>query len=62
LAANIAKPPCDEAAILAASSGESSAVGGGWHATITDVQWVIESYALLLSALLLTADLWATSI
>jgi EmrB/QacA subfamily drug resistance transporter len=79
----IGKPPCDEAAILAGSSGESSA-GGAWvlaatilgssmafidgkvvnvalpalqstlHATITDVQWVVESYALFLAALLLT--------
>src|SRR5713101_9197621 len=81
---NIAKPPCDEAAILAAAPGESSAAGGAWilvatilgssmvfidgtvvnvalpalqsglHATITDVQWVVEAYALFLAALLLT--------
>src|SRR6266403_1661663 len=81
---NIAKPPCDEAAILAGSPGESSASAGAWvlaatilgssmafidgtvvnvalpalqsglHATITDVQWVVESYALFLAALLLT--------
>src|SRR5216684_6160959 len=81
---NIAKPPCDEGAILGASSGESSASAGAWvlaatilgssmafidgtvvnvalpalqsglHATITDVQWVVESYALFLAALLLT--------
>src|SRR5260370_12452894 len=81
---NIAKPPCDEAAIRAAPSGESSAVGGAWvlaatilgssmafidgtvvnvalpalqsglHATITQVQWVVESYALFLAPLRLT--------
>src|SRR5260221_6718636 len=81
---NIAKPPCDEGAILAAAPDESSAPGGAWvlaatilgssmafidgtvvnvalpalqsglHATITDVQWVVESYALFLAALLLT--------
>jgi EmrB/QacA subfamily drug resistance transporter len=81
---NFAKPPCDEAAILAAPSVEPSAAGGSWvlaatilgssmafidgtvvnvalpalqtglHATITDVQWVVESYALFLAALLLT--------
>src|ERR1700730_18255585 len=81
---NIAKPPCDEAAILAASSGGASAAAGAWvlaatilgssmafidstvvnvalpalqfglHATITDLQWVVESYALFLAALLLT--------
>jgi EmrB/QacA subfamily drug resistance transporter len=81
---NIAKPPCDEGAILAAAPGESSASGGAWilaatilgssmvfidgtvvnvalpalqsglHATITDVQWVVEAYALFLAALLLT--------
>src|SRR5437667_12549219 len=80
---NIAKPPCDEAAILSGSPGTSPA-GGNWvlaatilgssmafidgtvvnvalpalqsglHATITDVQWVVESYALFLAALLLT--------
>jgi EmrB/QacA subfamily drug resistance transporter len=81
---NIAKPPCDEAAILAAPSGESSRGRGSWvlaatilgssmafidgtvvnvalpalqsalHATITDVQWVVESYALFLASLILT--------
>ncbi|MCU1339263.1 MAG: drug resistance transporter, EmrB/QacA subfamily [Bryobacterales bacterium] len=81
--AGIAKSPCDEAAILAGSPGQSSA-SGAWvlaatilgssmafidgtvvnvalpalqsalHATITDVQWVVESYALSLAALLLT--------
>ncbi len=79
----IIKPPCDEGAVLARSSGASS-TGGAWvlaatilgssmvfidgtvvnvalpalqsslHATITDVQWVVESYALFLAALLLT--------
>jgi EmrB/QacA subfamily drug resistance transporter len=77
------KPPCDEAAILAAPSvqpcrtgrwvlaatilGSSMAFIDGtvvnvalpalqsaFHATATDVQWVVESYALLLSALLIT--------
>jgi len=79
-----AKPPCDEAAILAGECRGRVAGSGAWvlaatilgssmafidgtvvnvalpalqtslHATITDVQWVVESYALLLSALLLT--------
>jgi len=78
----IAKPPCDEAVILADSAGPSStsrfrvltaailgssmvfidgtvvnvalpALQSALHATISDVQWVVESYALLLSALLL---------
>jgi EmrB/QacA subfamily drug resistance transporter len=81
---NIAKPPCDEAAILAGSPGKASGGSGKWvlaatilgssmafidstvvnvalpalqsslHATITDVQWVVESYALFLASLLLT--------
>lgn len=80
---NIAKPPCDEAVILADRAGPSStsrlwvlaaailgssmvfidgtvvnvalpALQSALHATIGDVQWVVESYALLLSALLLT--------
>jgi EmrB/QacA subfamily drug resistance transporter len=82
--ANIAKPPCDEATILAAVS-EASCIGSGpWvlaatilgssmafidgtavnvalpalqldlHATIRDVQWLVESYTLFLAALLLT--------
>jgi MFS family permease len=89
---NLAKPPCDEAAILAGVSGPIGAGGGAWilvatilgssmafidgtavnvalpafqsdlHATISDVQWVIESYALFLAALLLVGgslgDLW----
>src|SRR5580704_1656592 len=79
---NIARPPCDEAAILARAPGERAA-GGFWiltvailgssmafidgtvvnialpalqsslHATVGDVQWVVESYALLLASLLL---------
>ena len=77
------KPPCDEAAILSASSTEPCGSKGVWillatilgsslafidgsvvnialpalqsamHATISDVQWVVESYALLLASLLL---------
>ncbi len=82
----IARPPCEEAAILAGAFGatETRASAGVWvlaatilgssiafidgtvvnvalpaiqsnlHATITDVQWVVESYALFLAALLLT--------
>jgi EmrB/QacA subfamily drug resistance transporter len=80
---NIAKPPCDEAAILAGRHGDSS-FGSSWaliaailgtsmafidgtvvnvalaalqkdlHASIGDVQWVVEAYTLLLAALLLT--------
>jgi EmrB/QacA subfamily drug resistance transporter len=81
--ANIAKPPCDEAAILAASSVHSSIGCGPWvlaatilgssmafidgtvvnvalpalqsalGATVSEVQWIVESYALFLAALLL---------
>jgi EmrB/QacA subfamily drug resistance transporter len=81
--ANIAKPPCDEAAILAGSSERPATTTGPWilaatilgsslafidstvvnvalpalqadlRATIADVQWVVESYALFLAALLL---------
>jgi MFS family permease len=81
--ANIAKPPCDEALILARPCDEPSAADGGWilattmlgssmafidgtvvnvalpalqsalGATIFQVQWVVEAYALLLAALLL---------
>jgi EmrB/QacA subfamily drug resistance transporter len=81
--ASIGKTPCDEAAILAGSSGGTRAGGGFWvlavtilgssmafidstvvnvalpalqsdlQATISQVQWVVESYALLLAALLL---------
>ncbi|MES2221545.1 MAG: MFS transporter [Acidobacteriota bacterium] len=77
------RPPCDEAAILSASSEEPCASNGIWtlvatilgsslafidgtvvnialpalqsalHATIAQVQWVVESYALLLASLLL---------
>lgn len=79
----IAKPPCDEAAILAGSCGQPATKNGPWilaatilgtsmafidstvvnvalpalqsalHATLADVQWVVESYALSLAALLL---------
>src|SRR5262249_26274006 len=82
--ANIAKPPCDEAAILTAHSSRPCSGNGAWvlaatilgssmafidstvvnvalpalqsslHAAITDVQWVVESYALFLAALILT--------
>jgi EmrB/QacA subfamily drug resistance transporter len=81
---NFAKPPCDEAVILANPCGESFPANSGWviatailgssmvfidgtvvnvtlpalqsalGATISDVQWVVEAYALLLAALLLT--------
>jgi len=81
--ANIARPPCDEAAILAGSGEPPATTKGSWilattilgssmafidgtvvnvalpalqshlHATIADVQWVVESYALFLAALLL---------
>jgi EmrB/QacA subfamily drug resistance transporter len=76
--------PCDDAAIIAASSDTSEPARGGWvlaaailgsslafidgtvvnvalpalqsslHATLAQVQWVVEAYALTLSALLLT--------
>src|SRR3954468_23580440 len=79
----IAKPPCDEAAILAGSSRRSSTSCGAWvlaaailgssmafidgtvvnvalpalqsalGATVSQVQWVVECYALFLAALLL---------
>ena len=81
--ANIAKPPCDEAMILAAASVPSPDSCGPWvlaatilgssmafidgtvvnvalpalqvalGATVSDVQWIVESYALFLAALLL---------
>jgi EmrB/QacA subfamily drug resistance transporter len=81
--ASIARPPCDEAAILANPCVLPAARNGPWilaatilgssmafidgtvvnvalpalqsdlHATIADVQWVVESYALFLAALLL---------
>ena len=81
--AGIARPPCDEAAILAGSYQRPVTADGPWilaatilgssmvfidgtivnvalpalqsalHATLADVQWVVESYALFLAALLL---------
>jgi EmrB/QacA subfamily drug resistance transporter len=81
--ANIARPPCDEAAILAGSGEQPATANGPWilaatilgssmafidgtvvnvalpalqsalHATLADVQWVVESYALFLAALVL---------
>lgn len=81
--AHIAKPPCDEAAILAASPNPCATSFGPWvlaatilgssmafidgtvvnvalpalqtalGATVSEVQWVVESYALFLAALLL---------
>src|SRR5215469_15038371 len=81
--ANMAKPPCDEAVMLANPCVEPSPTNGGWviavtilgsgmafidgtvvnvalpalqsalGATISEVQWVVEAYALLLAALLL---------
>ena len=81
--ANIARPPCDEAAILARSCERPATTNGPWilaatilgssmafidgtvvnvslpalqsalYATLADVQWVVESYALFLAALLL---------
>src|ERR1700731_2591252 len=80
---SIARPPCDEASILAGSCERPATRNGPWilaatilgssmafidgtvvnvalpalqsalHATITEVQWVVESYALFLAALLL---------
>src|SRR6202166_1765344 len=80
---NIARPPCDEAAILAGSFERPARANGPWilaatilgssmafidgtvvnvalpalqsalHASLADVQWVVESYALFLAALLL---------
>lgn len=83
--AGVARPPCDEAAILAAGGSEPRAgsrsrwilvaailgssmafidgtavnvalpaLQSDMHATTAGVQWVVESYALFLSALLLT--------
>src|SRR5260370_1344687 len=79
----IARPPCDEAAILAGSCQRPVTADGPWilaatilgssmafidgtvvnvalpalqsalNATLADVQWVVESYALFLAALLL---------
>lgn len=81
--ATIARPPCDEAAILAGPCTQPATKNGPWilaatilgtsmafidgtvvnvalpalqsalHATLSDVQWVVESYALFLAALLL---------
>src|SRR5579864_5779159 len=81
--AGIARPPCDEAAILAGSCQRPVTADGPWilaatilgssmvfidgtvvnvalpalqsalHATLPDVQWVVESYALFLATLLL---------
>jgi len=81
--AGIAKPPCDEALILARPCDEPSPADGGWvlattilgssmafidgtvvnvalpalqsalGATLSQVQWVVEAYALVLAALLL---------
>jgi EmrB/QacA subfamily drug resistance transporter len=81
--AGIARPPCDEAAILAGSCQRQATANGPWilaatilsssmvfidgtvvnvalpalqsvlHATLADVQWVVESYALFLAALIL---------
>jgi EmrB/QacA subfamily drug resistance transporter len=80
----IARPPCDEAAILSSVSGQPDVVRGRWvlaatilgsslafidstvvnvalpalqsafDATLADVQWVVEAYALTLAGLLLT--------
>ena len=81
--ADIARPPCDEAAILAGSCQQPATTNAAWilaatilgssmafidgtvvnvalpalqsalHATLADVQWVVESYALFLASLLL---------
>src|SRR5580658_83534 len=80
---NFARPPCDEAAILAGLCKQPATKNGPWilaatilgssmafidstvvnvalpalqldlHATLADVQWVVESYALFLAALIL---------
>src|SRR5215469_10279578 len=82
--AHMAKPPCDEAVVLANPCAEPSPTNGAWviavtilassmafidgtvvnvalpalqsalGATISEVQWVVEAYALLLAALILT--------
>jgi EmrB/QacA subfamily drug resistance transporter len=82
--ADLARPPCDEAAILARPCEAPALTNGAWilatavlassmafidgtvvnvalpvlqsalHATLADVQWVVESYALFLAAFLLT--------
>jgi EmrB/QacA subfamily drug resistance transporter len=81
--ASFARPPCDDAAILAGPCEAPATTNGPWilaaailgssmafidgtvvnvalpalqaalHATLADVQWVVESYALFLAALLL---------
>src|SRR5438552_1977555 len=81
---NIAKSPCDDAAILTAVCNQPYPASGAWvlaatiigssmifidgtvvnvalpalqsslHATLAQVQWVVEAYALTLAALLLT--------
>jgi EmrB/QacA subfamily drug resistance transporter len=81
--ASIARPPCDEAAILAAPCEQPTTTNGPWilaatilgssmafidstvvnvalaalqtafRAGITEIQWVVESYALFLAALIL---------
>src|SRR6267378_1541905 len=81
--ATIARPPCDQAAILSRPCEHPTTVNGPWilaatilgssmafidgtvvnvalpavqsalHATLADIQWVVESYALFLAALLL---------
>ncbi len=81
--ATFARPPCDEAAMLAGLCGQPATKNGTWilaaailgtsmafidgtavnvalpalqlalHTTLADVQWVVESYALFLAALLL---------
>src|SRR5438874_10548113 len=81
--ANFVRPPCDEAAIMAASAVDSCVSRGTWvlaatilgtsmafidgtvvnvalpalqsslRANVSDVQWVVECYALFLAALLL---------
>src|SRR5580658_1798249 len=81
---NFARPPCDEAAILAGLCRQPATNNGPWilaatilgssmgfidgtvvnvalpalqlalHASLADVQWVVEAYALFLAALLLT--------
>ena len=80
---NIARPPCDEAVMLAGDCEQTATTNGVWilaatilgssmafidgtvvnvalpalqsalRATLADVQWVVEAYALFLAALLL---------
>jgi EmrB/QacA subfamily drug resistance transporter len=80
---NIARPPCDEAAILAGACADEAGTNGPWilaatilgssmafidgtvvnvalpaiqsafGADLSDVQWIVEAYALFLAALLL---------